>query len=112
MGTSGSSFRTGRSEYVKLQVTVAGFLAEAKGKVDLSNDHSQTRMMAMEINCPLRAGETALQVGVFLVAGANQPAGTNQKDFAFLLEDLGSRIRNFKAFFGADSCCCAAFQLF
>lgn len=38
-----------------------------------------------------------------LAAGGNQPAATNGKDFAFLLGDLNSKLRNFKAFFGRDS---------
>jgi hypothetical protein len=90
---------------VRLLVAVAGFLAEAKGmaEADLSNEPFNTRIMAVEINRFLRAGERAFQVDVFLAAGGNQPAATNQKDFAFLLADLGSRMRNFKAFFGADS---------
>jgi hypothetical protein len=32
-----------------------------------------------------------------------EPSTTNQKDFAFLLGDLSSRMKNFKAFFNADS---------
>ncbi len=104
-GDTWIEFPNGTPRDVNLQFAVAGFLAEAKGvaEADLSNDRAQSRMMAVEINRLLRAGERAFQVDVFLVGGGNQAAATNQKDFAFLLEDLSLRFRNFRAFFGADS---------
>jgi hypothetical protein len=90
---------------VKLKVAVAGFLSEAKGiaGIPLSRDRVQTRTMATQINRLLREGHPAFQVDVFLTNGGNEPAGTNQVDFAFLLSDVASPIRNFKAFLGADS---------
>ena len=98
-------FTNGTARAVKLEVAVAGFLAEAKGiaEANLSNEYADTRAMAVQVNRLLREGRPAFQVDVILTAGDPEPAATNQKDFSFLLEDVNRRMRSFKALLGMDS---------
>jgi len=59
--------------------------------------------MSVDIDRRLRAGEQAFQVDVLMDDGETEPATTNQRDFAFLLEDIKEYSYSFKKFFGRDS---------
>lgn len=89
----------------RLLVSVAGFLGEAKGmsQGSLSDDRTHARQIAADVDRRLRLGEQAFQVDVLMADGDTRPGTTNNKDFALLLADIGSRARNFRAFVGLDS---------
>jgi hypothetical protein len=98
-------FPPGTTRQNKLLIAVAGFLGEAKGHSGktLSDDHAHARMMAADIDRRLRVGEDKFQVDVLMTDGVTVMSTTNNRDFAFLLEDIKSKKHNFRAFFGLDS---------
>jgi hypothetical protein len=104
-GDATTLFPPGTTRQNKLLVAVAGFLGEAKGHSEktLSDDRIHARVMAADIDRRLRAGEDKFQVDVLMTDGETEMSTTNNRDFAFLLEDLQSKKHNFRAFFGLDS---------
>jgi hypothetical protein len=104
-GDTTTSFPHGTTRQAKLLVAVAGFLAEAKGHSGktLSDDRTHSRIITADIDRRLRTGEDRFQVDVLMTDGETVMSTANNRDFAFLLEDLRSKKHNFKAFFGLDS---------
>jgi hypothetical protein len=104
-GDATTIFPSGTTRQNKFLIAVAGFLGEAKGhsgKV-ISLDRTHSRLMAVDIDRRLRAGEDKFQVDVLMTDGPSEMSTTNNRDFAFLVEDLKSKKHNFQAFIGLDS---------